>query len=183
MPETVFTLEPGAAVDAGAFEHRLDELTDALTLNPSAAAVDHLAIAGMVGRCEVVVCVDGHHVGSDQPRALGGTDRAPSPTKLLLAALAACTAQTYRIWAARLGMRLDEVEVGVRATQDVRGQLGVQPGVRSGLEGIELEVLLRGPEPRGAYECLRHLADAHSPVRDLLAHATSLATRLRVETR
>lgn len=60
-----------------------------------------------------VVAVDGHEIAVDEPVEAGGTDTAPSPTRLLTASLAACTAITMAMYAERKGWQLDGLEVEV----------------------------------------------------------------------
>jgi putative redox protein len=55
--------------------------------------------------------VDGHQLVLDEPEASGGGNQGPSPTRLLAASLAACTAITMEMYAERKGWDLDEVEV------------------------------------------------------------------------
>ena len=57
--------------------------------------------------------VDGHRVVTDEPRESGGDDEGPSPTRLLTASLAACTATTVEMYANRKGWELGAVEVEV----------------------------------------------------------------------
>ena len=45
--------------------------------------------------------VDGHNLVVDEPLDAGGTDSAPSPTRLLAASLASCTAITIAMYADR----------------------------------------------------------------------------------
>jgi len=60
-----------------------------------------------------VVEVDGHEVVVDEPLDSGGTDTAPSPTRLLTASLAACTAITVQLYATRKGWDVQGLEVEV----------------------------------------------------------------------
>ncbi len=69
------------------------------------------AIARRVQGYTHEVEVDGHHVVSDEPPEKGGNDEGPSPTRLLIASLAACTAETVEMYADRKGWELGSVEV------------------------------------------------------------------------
>lgn len=57
--------------------------------------------------------VAGHSLVIDEPEAGGGANQGPSPTRLLAAALASCTAITIEMYADRKGWDLGEVEVDV----------------------------------------------------------------------
>jgi putative redox protein len=60
----------------------------------------------------------GHSIVVDEPRAAGGTDAGPSPTRLLAASLASCIAITMEMYAARKGWELDDVAVDVDVEYD-----------------------------------------------------------------
>jgi putative redox protein len=55
--------------------------------------------------------VDGHTILSDEPVEAGGRNEGPSPTRLLIASLAACTATTVEMYANHKGWELGAVEV------------------------------------------------------------------------
>jgi putative redox protein len=55
--------------------------------------------------------VDGHTVVIDEPEDSGGVDAGPSPTRLVAASLAACTAITMEMYADRKGWDLGSLEV------------------------------------------------------------------------
>jgi putative redox protein len=59
------------------------------------------------------VDVDGHELVFDEPESAGGTDLGPSPTRMVAAALAACTAITMEMYADRKGWEVPDVEVEV----------------------------------------------------------------------
>jgi putative redox protein len=55
----------------------------------------------------------GHALVFDEPLDQGGNDRGPSPTRATAAALAACTAITVEMYAARKQWELGDVQVDV----------------------------------------------------------------------
>ncbi len=57
--------------------------------------------------------VDGHTVVVDEPEDAGGTNAGPSPTGLLAASLASCTAITIGMYAERKDWDVEGMEVGV----------------------------------------------------------------------
>jgi putative redox protein len=69
------------------------------------------AVARRVSGLEHHVEVDGHSLTVDEPEKQGGTNRGPSPTRLLTASLASCTAITIVMYADRKGWDVGELEV------------------------------------------------------------------------
>jgi putative redox protein len=81
------------------------------------ATVRHLAHAA--GRLDstpyrVSIRTGKHQLVADEPAALGGGDVGPSPLGLLVSALAACTANTLRMYAEHKGWELSAIDVDVR---------------------------------------------------------------------
>ena len=72
---------------------------------------------------------------TDMPVPLGGTNEAPSPTALLLSALAGCAVVFIRdTLAPQLGVTVDAIEATAQCETDARGLLGmnsVAPDVRN----------------------------------------------------
>ncbi len=60
----------------------------------------------------------GHELIVDEPTEAGGTDAGPSPTRLLAASLAACTAITMEIYAERKGIEIGPVKVSVELSYE-----------------------------------------------------------------
>ena len=66
-----------------------------------------------------------HSITVDVPKGMGGEDEGPSPSMFIRGALTSCVAIGVKMWAARLGVEVDRVDVSVETDVDARGQLGV----------------------------------------------------------
>ena len=100
------------------------------------------AIARRVQGYTHEVEVDGHTVVTDEPPEAGGNDEGPSPTRLLTASLAACTATTVEMYADRKGWELGAVEVDVEFHPAPRGETSrfeVDVSIPMPLSGEQLE--------------------------------------------
>jgi putative redox protein len=76
----------------------------------------HVATAG--GPFAQSITIRQHTVLSDELTASGGEDRAPTPPELLLGALGACVAMTVKMYAARKGWAIGEVEVDLTSKDE-----------------------------------------------------------------
>jgi hypothetical protein len=83
------------------------------------------------------------------------------------------------MWAARLGVPIESLEVEVQADYDVRGELGVSDSVRPGYLAIRYIVTVESPAP--ADDILRVLdaADRASSWRDDLANGVPITREIR----
>jgi uncharacterized OsmC-like protein len=107
-------------------------------------------------------------VAIDEPETLGGTDTAPNPVELVLAALGSCQEITYRLYADALGIPLRKVSVKVRGDVDLRGFFAVDSSVRPGFQNIEAVVTLDSAAPVADLIRLKETVDQHCPVLDIL---------------
>lgn len=119
---------------------------------------------------QVQVSAGEHEFTIDEPPALGGTDLGANPVEHLLAALGACQVITYQVWAGKLGLRLDAVDVDLTGEIDLRGFFGAAPDVRPGFQGVEVQVQLSGPESQEKYDRLVEVVEQHCPVLDNLGN-------------
>ena len=92
-------------------------------------------------------------------------------------ALASCQAITYRLWATKLGIALDGLEIAVEGDLDLHGLFGLDDGVRAGFAAIRIDVTPLGPEPQRFGE-LADAVDAHCPVLDLIRRPTPVERTL-----
>jgi putative redox protein len=66
-----------------------------------------------VGKYETEVAIRDHRLTADETPDIGGDDKGPTPTELMAASLASCTAITIEMYANRKGWGLGAVEVDV----------------------------------------------------------------------
>ena len=115
--------------------------------------------------------IDGEHtLVIDEPVDSGGANEGPSPTRVLAAALAACTAITVEMYAGRKGWELGDVEVDVEMTYDEKSTPHA------------FEVVLKVPEPLEPEQRDRILVIAGKcPVHRALAAETEVVVSDRIE--
>ena len=118
-----------------------------------------------------------HGIEVDEPKGIGGGDAAASPVEYALIALASCQAITYRLWAAKLGIELEGLEIAVEGDLDLHGLFGLDDEVRPGFTAIRIDVTPLGPEPERFRE-LADAVDAHCPVLDLITTPTPVERTL-----
>jgi uncharacterized OsmC-like protein len=80
----------------------------------------------------------------DEPVELLGENTAPNPQEMLMTALNACIMVGYVAGAAVQGITLQSVEIETDGELDLRGFLGIDPGVRPGYEAIRYTVRIKG---------------------------------------
>ena len=109
-------------------------------------------------------------LATDMPRKAGGDETAPTPGVLGRGALASCLAIGISMWAARLEIPIDAIEVEVLADFDARGELGVG-GARAGYEDIRHQVHVDSPASKEEVLELIEIAERHSPYLDVFSRA------------
>lgn len=129
---------------------------------------------------EVRLSARGHEFTVDEPAELGGADKGANPVEHLLSALGSCQVITYQVWAEKLGVRLDGIDITLAGDIDLRGFFGADDAVRPGFQGIELDVTLTGPEPQERYDALVAEVDKHCPVADNLANGVPIRAQVNV---
>jgi uncharacterized OsmC-like protein len=116
---------------------------------------------------------------ADEPLILLGDDSAPNATEALLHALSACLSTTFIYHAAARGIEIDELELEMEGSLDVRGVLGLSDEVRNGYEQINVTFSVKSDASPEQISELVELAQARSPVFDIVTHPTPVSVTAR----
>ena len=113
----------------------------------------------------------------------GGTNAGPNPGVYGRGAVGSCLAIGYGLWAARLGVQIDALEVEVQADYDARGELGVSDDVRPGY--LAMRYIVTVESPASAEDIMRVLdtADRYSSWRDDISNGVPLTREVRIPVR
>lgn len=153
---------------------RVTALREARRKNPAAGRRTLSGITSWNGGAHSTTIIRDFAIPADEPAAIGGTNRGPSPTELVLTGLSACVVTGIAYSAAEEGIEVDLIEVDVEGHLDVGGFLEVE-GARPGLEEVRLIVRVDAGAPR---EKIKELIDhgcRRSPV------AASLGEKVRIK--
>lgn len=119
----------------------------------------------------------------DLPTALGGKNEAPSPTALLLGALAGCAAAFIKdTLAPQLGVRVESIQATAQCKTDAKGLLGFE-GAIPDLQDLELTIDLKSPDGEDKLQELYRTWQERCPVYLALIKPVSIRTSLRIEAR
>jgi uncharacterized OsmC-like protein len=118
---------------------------------------------------------------SDEPAALMGTDTAPNPQELLMAATASCIGVTFVAGASQLGISLDRLEIETRAGLDLRGAFALESSVIPGYEELTVVIRVSGSgTPEQFQEVLEHTVQT-SPNYWNLSRPVRIAASIEVQ--
>ena len=110
----------------------------------------------------------------------GGNNAGPSPGTFGRGALASCLAIGYSMWAARLGVPINSLDVEVAADYDVRGELGVSDDVFPGYLRVRYTVTVNSPASEADVLRVIDAGDKYSPYRDVFARANDVQRIVRI---
>jgi uncharacterized OsmC-like protein len=110
----------------------------------------------------------------------GGSNAGPGPGTFGRGALGSCLAMGYTMWASRLNVPIDGLEIEVQADYDTRGELGVTDDVPPGYTQVRYIVTITSPAPEEDVRKVIDTADKYSPYLDVFTRANDVRRELRV---
>jgi uncharacterized OsmC-like protein len=114
---------------------------------------------------------------TDEPEALGGTDKAPNPVEQLIGALGSCLAIGYAANATVAGVCLDELRIDIEGELNLETFLGLEDG-HAGYDTLRATVYIESDADEAAIKELHDKVVATSPVGHTLSRAVPLAIEL-----
>jgi uncharacterized OsmC-like protein len=148
---------------------KLARAAQILEARPEKAQQSYSVSAGLCGAVGSRVKVAGQTVETDMPMEVGGDDTAPSPGKLLLAAIAACVTTGVAQACARHGLNVEDIQVDVEADIDTRGVFCPRLNVSAAFQGIRARVNIYTEESTEAVHQAIEESEACSTVSHTLA--------------
>lgn len=119
-------------------------------------------------------------ISADEPHELLGTDTAPNPQELLMAAVNACMTVGYVAGASLHGITLDRLEIETTGQLDLRGFLGLDDTVPPGYEAIDYTVTIAGNGSPEQFEEIHRTVMQTSPNYFNMARPIRMNGRLQV---
>jgi uncharacterized OsmC-like protein len=168
---TTSTTHLGGVIAANGAAVAADKSNAQVVFQASAAAHDAVASTVSLGQYRVEV---------DEPPPLGGDGKAPNPVEYYLASLLSCQVVTWRVWAEKLGIKVDDITAHAEGDLDVQGFFGLDDAIRPGFSEVRLVITVSGPETPERYRELQQAVDAHCPVLDLTRNATPVTTTVQI---
>ena len=160
---------------------KIGALAEAINKDPNNANVSFAARSYLVDNVLANVSIRKFNFNVDEPKELGGTDIAPNPVELVLAALASCQEIAFSAFAAYLGIELDQVKVHVKGNLDLRGFLAIKDSVSPGFQNIEYETIISSSEPEEKIKNLIEIVEKHCPVLDTLIRPISVTGNVKIK--
>lgn len=120
-----------------------------------------------------------HTVLVDEPTSFLGTDVAPKPTEMALAALGSCLVVGMVYHAALEGMTLQRLTLRLSARLSRTGFLGLDDTVRPGFTGIDVAIEAEGPHAPAEWDRLLERVIRTSPVLDMLRNPVPVTVARR----
>lgn len=119
-------------------------------------------------------------IRADEPLELLGSNVAPNPQELLIAALNACMMVGYVAGAAVHGIELESLSITTSGDLDLRGFLGLDENVSAGYEQLSYKVKIKGKGTPEQFAAIHENVQKTSPNYFNIARAVALNAELEV---
>lgn len=159
-----------AAPEIAKFQFRIENQWEGAGQNRS-------MVGGFFGAGQELTRPSAFVLKADEPVVLLGKDGAANPVEYLLHALAACLTTSMVYHAAARGIQIEEVESSLSGDLDLRGFLELDPKIRRGYQGIQVNFRIKADVPDEQLEEIAQLGTGHSPVFDSLVNGVDVSVK------
>ena len=170
----------------------LAEVIREVEADPSKGMVGFRVTSAWMGQTQSRATVDSYTLAGqevarhftmdvDEPLELLGTDTAPNPQEMLMAALNACVMVGYVAGAAVNGITLSKLEIETHGELDLRGFLGLDPNVKPGYDRLHYVVRIKGDGTAQQFQEIHDTVMKTSPNYFNIANPVSIQATLEVE--
>ena len=112
---------------------------------------------------------------ADEPAILLGKDMAANPVEHLLHALASCLTTSMVYHASARGIQINAIESTFEGDLDLHGFLNLDPTVRKGYQGIQVNFKISADVPDDRLQEVVQLGTSNSPVFDSLTNGVPVS--------
>ena len=167
--------------------HGVDEIKVALernvravTLRPSIGQGTTTTVARLKPQLECEVTEGTYRFTAGMAENNGGNGAGPTPGVFGRGAIASCLAIGYAMWAARMGIPIDALEVELESDYDVRGELGIDESIPPGSLGMRCTITIDSPASDEQLHQLAEQAERASSWLDNTTRAVALTREFRI---
>jgi uncharacterized OsmC-like protein len=119
------------------------------------------------------VSIRRHKLKIDEPRSVNGDDSGPSPTELLLAAIAGCELSMISRQAFLKKISIEEMSINITGMIDIQGFMRIAD-VPSGFQEITINLTIKSSETKKIVEDLVDEVLDHCPVLETIGVSPTL---------
>ena len=158
---------------------KFERTAKALTLKPSIGYGTGVSKTRIVNGLYCETKEDDWVFNTDMPKQVGGSGTASSPGVLGRAALGSCLAIGYLMWASKLGVKINSLEVEIEADYDDGGLFDTSDSPPGYLE-IRYLVRIKSPASSNDIENVLKMGEKHSPYLDVFSRAQSCVRQVEL---
>ena len=151
-------------------KNKFERNEKALTLKPKLGLSTGVSVTRVVDGLQCEIKEGDWELKTDMPIQVGGNGSAPTGGVLGRAALGSCLASGYMMWASKLNIQIDNLEIRIEADYD-DGGLFATSVAPPGYSEIRYHVHIESPLSAEEIETFLDKADKHSPYLDVFSRA------------
>ena len=144
------------------------EIVKYIKSNPKKAQVEFQATTEWINGAYSRTKIRDFTLEGDEPLTLLGSDKAPNPAEIILAALGSCLAIGFAYNAAAWGIDLESISIITRGELDLQGFLGLSDKVRPGYGDIKVIIKIKSSATREKVKELYEHVQRTSPLLDTI---------------